>query len=349
NVDYLHQPWRAFATVINKCLRGKETAMDKIRLSRAQILWDAKKTNKMSYPRFTKIIIDYLRSKDQSISRRNKMFWHTALDDIILINNMTKKKKNMDEFIISDEETCMMMKMGEADQQNASQQSGFKKEEEDAHATLTLVLETQKIRDVATLVIEKNVTESLEAAVLTREKKSFDVADYKRELYDALIKSYNTDKDIFESYGEVFLLKRSRDERDKDQDPSPILDQGTKRRKSSKDAKSSRDLKSKEKKSSSTSKDAFESQHKSSDKSVHKEEPSHIVEDSGMHQDQEFVTRDNDQQPTDKEVTKADWFKKLERPPTPDPDWNQRRPREAPRAYLESITKKEEGLEAISR
>ncbi|GKC94973.1 hypothetical protein Tco_1160415 [Tanacetum coccineum] len=39
NVDYLHQPWRAFATVINKCLSGKETGMDKIRLSRAQILW----------------------------------------------------------------------------------------------------------------------------------------------------------------------------------------------------------------------------------------------------------------------------------------------------------------------
>ncbi|GKF28758.1 hypothetical protein Tco_0095100, partial [Tanacetum coccineum] len=106
NVDYLHQPWRAFSTVINKFLSGKDTGMDKIRLSRAQILWgmfhkknvdyvfllwedllfqienkDAKKTNKMSYPRFTKIIIDYFMSKDLSISRRNKMFWHIARDD----------------------------------------------------------------------------------------------------------------------------------------------------------------------------------------------------------------------------------------------------------------------------
>ncbi|GJZ59286.1 hypothetical protein Tco_0615102 [Tanacetum coccineum] len=81
SVDYLHQPWRAFATIINKCLSGKETGMDKIRLSCAQILWEAKKTNKMSYPKFTKIIIDYFMSKDQSISRRNKMFWHTARDD----------------------------------------------------------------------------------------------------------------------------------------------------------------------------------------------------------------------------------------------------------------------------
>ncbi|GKB60333.1 hypothetical protein Tco_0916519 [Tanacetum coccineum] len=38
NVDYLHQPWRAFATIINNCLSSKETGMDKICLSRAQIL-----------------------------------------------------------------------------------------------------------------------------------------------------------------------------------------------------------------------------------------------------------------------------------------------------------------------
>ncbi|GJY27142.1 hypothetical protein Tco_0401868 [Tanacetum coccineum] len=67
NVDYLHQPWRAFATVINKCLSVKETGMDKIRLSHAQILWGM----------FHKKNIGY----DQSISRRNKMFWHTARDD----------------------------------------------------------------------------------------------------------------------------------------------------------------------------------------------------------------------------------------------------------------------------
>ncbi|GKB02339.1 hypothetical protein Tco_0830428, partial [Tanacetum coccineum] len=53
-------------------------------------------------------------------------------------------------------------------------------------------------------------------------------------------------------------------------------------------------------------------------------EPSHTVEDSGMQQDQEYITGDNDEQPADKEVTKADWFKKSERPPTPDPDWSKR-------------------------
>ncbi|GJT23198.1 hypothetical protein Tco_0893135 [Tanacetum coccineum] len=38
SIDYLRQPWRAFSTIINKCLSGKDTAYEKIRLSRAQIL-----------------------------------------------------------------------------------------------------------------------------------------------------------------------------------------------------------------------------------------------------------------------------------------------------------------------
>nr|GEV38973.1 hypothetical protein [Tanacetum cinerariifolium] len=94
--------------------------------------------------------------------------------------------------------------------------------------------------------------------------KSFDVAKYKRELYDALVKSYNTDKDIFESYGKVFSLNMSRDDKDKDQDPSARSDRGTKKRKS-------KDL-------------------------------SHSVKDSGMQQDQKFITGDNDEQPPDKET-----------------------------------------------
>ncbi|GKD75121.1 hypothetical protein Tco_1333403 [Tanacetum coccineum] len=34
-VDHLHQPWRTFASIINKFLSGKITGLDKMRLSRA--------------------------------------------------------------------------------------------------------------------------------------------------------------------------------------------------------------------------------------------------------------------------------------------------------------------------
>ncbi|GJR15997.1 hypothetical protein Tco_0798649 [Tanacetum coccineum] len=40
-----------------------------------------KKNNDMCYPRFTKVIVDYFMEKDQSLPRRNKMFWHTVRDD----------------------------------------------------------------------------------------------------------------------------------------------------------------------------------------------------------------------------------------------------------------------------
>ncbi|GKF09460.1 hypothetical protein Tco_0043684, partial [Tanacetum coccineum] len=138
------------------------------------------------------------------------------------------------------------------------------------------------------------------------ESKSHLGADYKKKLYDVLVESYNTDKDLFNTYGEVFTLKRSRDDSDKDRDPSAGSNRGTKKRKSSKEAETSRDLRSKEKKSSSTLKDTSQSQHKHSSKSAHAEEPSHIVDDSGVQQDQEFDTGNNDEQPADKEVTKND-------------------------------------------
>ncbi|GKB97681.1 hypothetical protein Tco_0983818 [Tanacetum coccineum] len=205
----------------------------------------------------------------------------------------------------------------------------------------------------ATPVIERNGIESLEGVVLARsssqpkstyeaaaslseyeltmilldkmeESKSHLRANYKKEHYDALVKSYKTDKDLFNTYGKVFTLKRSRDDKDKDQDPFVGSDQGTKRRKLSKEANSSRDLRSKKKKSSSTSKDASYSQHKPSGKSTYAEEPSHTVDDLGVQQDQEFDKGKNDEQPADKEVSEAEWFKKLERPPTLDSDWNKR-------------------------
>nr|GEX70507.1 hypothetical protein [Tanacetum cinerariifolium] len=153
---------------------------------------------------------------------------------------------------------------------------------------------------------------------------SINRTDTQKNLYNALVKSYNFDKDIITSYGDVVLLKRGRDDQDKDEDPSE-----------------GQDKKSKEKKSSSTSKDASKSQNKSSGKSVHREEPSHTVEESRMHQDQEFITEegDNDEQPVDKGVTKADSFKKPERPPTPNPDWS----------TCKSITELEYYLEECSK
>ncbi|GJS19880.1 hypothetical protein Tco_0448512 [Tanacetum coccineum] len=43
-VDQMHQPWRTFATLINRSLSGKTTGLYKLCLSRAQIIWAMKES-----------------------------------------------------------------------------------------------------------------------------------------------------------------------------------------------------------------------------------------------------------------------------------------------------------------
>ncbi|GJT55263.1 hypothetical protein Tco_0990317 [Tanacetum coccineum] len=108
-VDQMHQPWRTFAALINRSLFGKTTGLDKLHLSRAQILWGMyhqknvdyvellwedfiyqidnkayKKQEKMYYPRFTKVIIHYFLTQDKTLSWRNKIGIHTSKDDYLI-------------------------------------------------------------------------------------------------------------------------------------------------------------------------------------------------------------------------------------------------------------------------
>ncbi|GJY13094.1 hypothetical protein Tco_0382403 [Tanacetum coccineum] len=130
--------------------------------------------------------------------------------------------------------------------------------------------------------------------------KSIDGSDIQKNLYNALVESYNNDNDIMSSYGDVVILKRGRDDQDKDEDPSAGSVQGMKRRKSGKDAESSKDLRSKERSLQAPPK-TLPNLNISLPASLPMQR-SQVVEDLDMQQDQEFVTGDNDEQPTDKEV-----------------------------------------------
>ncbi|GJR16954.1 hypothetical protein Tco_0965481 [Tanacetum coccineum] len=147
--------------------------------------------------------------------------------------------------------------------------------------------------------------------------KLYRAAEEHRNLYDALIKSYQLDKDLFDSYGKSYSLKRSRDDKDKDEDPPAGPDQGLKKKKTSKDAEPPKGSKSKESKTSSSK--GTKSQPKLSGKSVQAEEPVFETADTKMPQDQ----RGNKEEQPNVEVTpRDDWFKKPERPQTPDPEWS---------------------------
>ncbi|GJV53235.1 hypothetical protein Tco_1448976 [Tanacetum coccineum] len=98
----------------------------------------------------------------------------------------------------------------------------------------------QEIFDFATPVIQSTINESLENVILAKSSSQ-------------LISTYKAlDKDLFESYGKAYYLKRDSEDKDKDEDPPVGSDQGLKRRKTSKDAEPSKGSKSKESKSSSS-------------------------------------------------------------------------------------------------
>ncbi|GKF11347.1 hypothetical protein Tco_0049273 [Tanacetum coccineum] len=141
-----------------------------------------------------------------------------------------------------------------------------------------------------------------------------------RDCYYSLKKSYDLDKDFFLSY-DVYSLKRSREDKDKDEDPSTGSDRGLKKRKTSKDVEPSTSPKMKD--STFGSSKSTKSQPKPSGKTVQSEEPVFKVADLDMLQDQAGNQDDNEDEQRNENASRREWFKK----PTPtqestDPDWH---------------------------
>ncbi|GJR61645.1 hypothetical protein Tco_1503807 [Tanacetum coccineum] len=63
------------------------------------------------------------------------------------------------------------------------------------------------------------------------ENKSIDRSYVQKNLYNALVEAYNTDKDLLSSYGDVLIIPRTRGDKDKDEEPSAGSNRGTKRQK----------------------------------------------------------------------------------------------------------------------
>ncbi|GJW97758.1 retrovirus-related pol polyprotein from transposon TNT 1-94 [Tanacetum coccineum] len=149
----------------------------------------------------------------------------------------------------------------------------------------------KEVSNFAPPVIEELIKESRDEVTLAKKiaeidkiekSESYLAAPEHRDCYDGLKKSYDLDKDFFFSY-DVYSLKRSRKDKNKDEDPSAGSDRGLKKRKLSKDA-----------------------------------EP---TTDSDMPQDQEGNLGDNKDEPRKETASRRDWFKKPTPPQEPtDPD-----------------------------
>ncbi|GJW21360.1 hypothetical protein Tco_0031982 [Tanacetum coccineum] len=179
----------------------------------------------------------------------------------------------------------------------------------------------KEVSNFATPVIQSTINESLKNVFLAQSysqpKSTYEAAASLTEFELKKILLNKMERNLFSSHGNVYSLKRDRDNKDKDEDPFAGSDRGLKKRKTSKDAEPPKGSKSKESKTSSSK--GTKSQLKSSGKSVQAEEPVFETVDTEMPQDQGGDTED---QPNVETTPTEDWFKKPNKPSTHDRAWN---------------------------
>nr|GEU74411.1 hypothetical protein [Tanacetum cinerariifolium] len=192
-----------------------------------------------------------------------------------------------------------LTKQGGEDQRNSSHESGFVQEEEDAHfdqrvsALESKVYEfnqtsqfTEAVSSISGIV-DNYLSSKLKEEVTVVKSQVFKIIPHIEKYVTESLGAevlYNTDKYILSTYGDVVTLKKGLDDQDKDEDPSAGSHRGTKRR----------------------------------NKSTKSEEPDFEATDTKMHQDQGIKFGHIDDQPDNEADPNHDWFKKPNKPPTPD-------------------------------
>nr|GEY11263.1 hypothetical protein [Tanacetum cinerariifolium] len=156
--------------------------------------------------------------------------------------------------------------------------------------------------DISKLELKKILIEKMES------NKSIHRSDEQRNLYKALVDAYECDKIILDTYGDTVMLKRHRDDADKDEEPSARSDRGSKRRRAGKEPELTSAPKEKASKTSGKSTEGSKSHQETASESTPAEEPMHITQDLEEPAHQEFETCATDNQPIAKASQHPEWF-----------------------------------------
>nr|GEY11972.1 hypothetical protein [Tanacetum cinerariifolium] len=81
-IDQMHQPWRTFASLINRSLSGKTTALDKLRLSRAHILWSMYYQKNVDYMEL--LWEDFIYQIDNHGYKKEEKMMHNSNDNYLI-------------------------------------------------------------------------------------------------------------------------------------------------------------------------------------------------------------------------------------------------------------------------
>nr|GEV69934.1 hypothetical protein [Tanacetum cinerariifolium] len=254
NINKLHQPWKSFAAVINKCLNGKRIGYDSLR--------------------FTKVIIHFFMTKDPLIPRRNKF------DAMFLVELTNEDIKNSTAY----KEYYAIASGTTPPKMNASvrkMQSSSKTTMPPPTAASTRLSTSTKGKQPAKSSNKK--CQSMLFKVAMNEAERMKLAT-KRSLQQTHISQASrfgtdegtgiipgvpdvpTDKSDEEISWKSITLKRRHDDVDKDEEPSAGSDRGSKRRREGKEPELTSAPKEKATKNTGKSTQRFKSHQKTKQK-----------------------------------------------------------------------------------
>nr|GEY76531.1 hypothetical protein [Tanacetum cinerariifolium] len=137
-VDHMHQPWRNFAALINKSLSRKTTGLDKLRLSRAQILKDKDDEEEVK-DEFVKTPSND--SDDRAKGDEDKEMDYTTSQLYDDVDIRLSKPVNTDKGFVQEEGTDASM----TNVQQGNENSKILQVIEEAHVTRSTILQKTKV------------------------------------------------------------------------------------------------------------------------------------------------------------------------------------------------------------
>nr|GEV72374.1 hypothetical protein [Tanacetum cinerariifolium] len=166
----------------------------------------------------------------------------------------------------------------------------------------------------------RNLDENIQKII--KDNKSIQRSDEQWNLYKALVDAYESDKIIWDTYGDSVMLKRRHDDVDKDEEPFARLDRGSKRRREGKEPELTSAPKENATKTIGKSTQGSKSHQKTASESAPAEEPMQKTQDLEEPSHQEFKIGAADDQPIAEASQHLEWFQQQKKPLTPYRAWN---------------------------
>nr|GEV03307.1 hypothetical protein [Tanacetum cinerariifolium] len=225
NINKLHQPWRSYAAIINKCLTKKRSGYDSLRLSQAQILWGLYHKRNVDFA--------YLMWED-FVYQSSSQFVTSMLNPTpdAGIESIFEPTSQMDVQTPTSVAPLPVSAPTLTPSTIATITTTLQAPTPPTTAPSTLLQDLPNFGslfgfDHRLKILEANFYEFTQTNQFAR---AVSFIPEIRNLYKALVEAYESDKIILDTYGDTVTLKRHHDDdEDKDEEPFVGSDRGSKR------------------------------------------------------------------------------------------------------------------------